>query len=171
MILLGYHWWQHWFDIYGDGWRRRKSLQLAPIQSDLCQQATGRGQGGHSSRLPEGRKQRAGESRVELLQEGRGGGGGYRGFMGCPDPNWAVRARAPEGKALRGFWCHNSKEHLCFFFVKTSESIRARICFLEKVISDLVINHYALLQSMRFSVFQYYLCFNYSLCWRSNWPF
>ena len=51
-------------------------------------------------RVPEGRKQRAGESCVELLQEGGRGviGGCGRGVIGCPDPNGAVRAETPEGK-------------------------------------------------------------------------
>ena len=48
--------------------------------------------------MPEGRKQRAGESCVELLQEGGGGGGLWEGVTGCPDPNGAVGAGAPEGK-------------------------------------------------------------------------
>ena len=80
--------------------------EVSSIASDSVRYVTtGRGQGGSTSRLPEGRKQRAGESCVELLQEG--GGRVWEGVTGCPDPNGAVGAGAPEGKvwflALRGF--------------------------------------------------------------------
>ena len=56
-------------------------------------------------REPEGRKQRAGESCVELLlqeegghRRGREGGRRWEGVAGCPDPNRAVGAGTPDGK-------------------------------------------------------------------------
>ena len=62
---------------------------------------------GEQRRVPEGRKQRAGESCVELLLQEEGGhrrgregghGGGERGVAGCPDPNRAVGAGTPDRK-------------------------------------------------------------------------